>query len=136
MAGNAGKGREAGSRNRKTVTVQALVDDGETPVAFGLRLMRDDSLPPDLRLHGARLAAPYVHSKPAPEGEKVKLDLPDTTTVDGVGKASAAILSAVASGSIAVETGRNLVAILDAHRKGLELVEIERRIAALEQGKT
>ena len=135
MSGNAGKGREAGSRNRRTLALLELAEQGETPCAFALRVMRDDAQPHPFRVEAARIAAPYVHSKPAPEGEKVKLDLPDTTTVDGVGKASAAILSAVASGSIAVETGRNLVAILDSHRKGLELVEIERRIAALEKGK-
>lgn len=129
-------GRQPGTRNKRTLAAHSLAVIGETPVEFGLRLMRDDTLPPDLRLHGARLAAPYVHSKPVPEGEKVKLDLPDTTTIDGISKASAAILAAVALGSIAVSTGRDLVAILDSHRKGLELVNIEHRLAALEKGKS
>ena len=67
MAGNAGKGRAAGSRNRRTLALQELAEQGETPCAFALRIMRDDSQPQEVRIAAAKIAAPYVHPRPQPE---------------------------------------------------------------------
>jgi len=68
MSGNAGRGRPPGSRNKLTADTLALVSDGRTPVAFALEIMNDESKSMDLRLNAARIAAPYLHSKPQPEG--------------------------------------------------------------------
>jgi hypothetical protein len=132
MAGNAGMGRPLGARNRRTNDALALAGEGDTPVQFGLRIMRDETQPIDLRLHGARIAAPYIHPRPVPLGESVEIKLPDTTTPEGVTEASAEILRAVAEGDISVSIGRDLVAIVDSHRKNIELTDIEARLKALE----
>jgi hypothetical protein len=73
--GNAGKGREAGSRNKRTLALMELAEEGETPCAFALRIMRDAEKPDDIRMHAARLAAPYIHPKPQPEPRYVTLEL-------------------------------------------------------------
>ena len=63
----------------------------------------------------------------------VKLSLPDTTTPDGVDAASSAILQAVARGEIAPSVGRVVSDMIEARRRAVEVVELERRVAALEQ---
>jgi hypothetical protein len=74
MAGNAGMGRPKGSRNWRTQDARELVGDGETPVAFGLRIMKDAAQPIEIQLHGARIAAPFIHPKPQPLDETIELD--------------------------------------------------------------
>lgn len=72
-------GRTKGTLNRKTVVRAALVDkaiaEGETPLEFMLKIMRDEKRPPkakpseliallSMRFEAAKAAAPYVHPKP------------------------------------------------------------------------
>ncbi len=135
MAGNAGLGRPKGSRNKATAELMALAAEGETPVEFGLRVMRDGEATMDQRLNAARFIAPYLHTRPAPSSEPVIVELPETETVDGVTKACAAVLRAVTGGKVAANIGRDLVSILDVQRKSLELLEIERRLETLERTK-
>ena len=131
--GNAGKGREAGSRNKRTVALMALAEEGETPGAFALRVMRDETKTDELRMHAARLAAPLVHPKPQPEPRYVTFELPDEIKdVESLVAAHATLLRSVASGDLSLEDARELSAILDNYRRGLELSDIEARLKALE----
>ena len=132
VTGHKTGGREAGTRNRRTEALLALAEAGETPCGFALRIMRDADQPIDIRLHGARIAAPYIHPKPYPLAETVTLDLPDTSTPEGVKKASAEILRAVANAEVPVSTGRDVMAIVDGHRRNIELIDIVARLEALE----
>jgi hypothetical protein len=69
-------GRPKGSRNKCTAELLALAAEGETPVEFGLRIMRDEGATLEQRLHAARFAAPYLHLRPAPVSQTVALELP------------------------------------------------------------
>ena len=130
---NAYKGRVPGARNKRTVALLELAEDGETPCAFALRIMRDDTQLPDLRMHAARLAAPFVHPKPQPEPRYVTFDLPDEIKdVESLVATHATLLRSVASGDLSLEDARELSAILDNYRRGLELSDIETRLKALE----
>src|SRR5580693_6724521 len=64
-------GRQRGTPNKKTLLKNAAVgaaavDPNITPLAFLLRLMRDDSLPLATRIDIAATAAPLFHAKPKP----------------------------------------------------------------------
>lgn len=136
VAGNAGKGREAGSRNKRTVALMALAEEGETPGAFALRIMRDETKTDDLRMHAARLAAPLVHPKPQPEPRYVTLDLPEEFgDAESLKSVHATLLRSIASGETSLEEARELSAILETHRKLVETVELETRIRKLEAAK-
>ena len=95
--------------------------------------MRDDEQTLDVRLHAARMVAPYLHARPAPAGEIIEFELPEAGTLKNVTEAVSAILKAVSQGVLSVTTGRDLVSMLDAQRKSIEMVEIEKRIEALER---
>lgn len=132
--GNAGKGREPGSRNKRTLALLELAEDGETPCAFALRIMRDDTQLPDLRIHAARLAAPFVHPKPQPEPRYVTFELPEEFgDAESLKKVHVILLRSIASGETSLEEAKELSAILEAHRRLVETVDLEERIARLEK---
>lgn len=126
-------GRAPGTRNRRTVELMALAEAGETPCAFALRIMRDDTQMQDIRLHAAKLAAPFVHPKPQPEPRIVSFDLPDVIDdADSLLKVHATLLKATADGVMALDEAREVSAILETHRRLMETVDLEARIARLE----
>lgn len=134
MAGNAGKGRGPGSRNKRTLAVMALAADGESPAAFAIRIMRDDAQPQDVRLHAARIAAPYVHPRPQPEPRMVAFDMPERINgSDGLLAIHESLLRATAAGTLALEDAKGISSMLETHRRLVETVELEERIIALER---
>ena len=134
MAGNTGKGRPPGSRNKLTLETLALVANGKTPVAFALEIMKDESKTMDLRLNAARIAAPYLHSKPQPEGRIVSFDLPeDIGTPAALVKIHADVLHAVARSEITLDEGKDISMMLETHRRTIETADLEERIAKLER---
>jgi hypothetical protein len=136
MAGNAGKGREAGSRNKRTVALFELAEAGETPCGFALRVMRDDSFGPLMRLTAARMAAPYIHPKPQPEARIVSFDLPEQITgTESLLGVHETLLRATATGDLALEDAKDISAMLETHRRLVETVDLEQRITRLEQEK-
>jgi hypothetical protein len=125
QSGNPG-GRPKGSLNKATLASQALLD-GEAEAltrkvvelakdgnSLALRLCLERILPP-------RKDRPITFTIPQLEGAQ---DLP---------QALKAILEAVAQGEITPGEGHTLTAMLDAYRKGLETVDHEARITALEK---
>jgi hypothetical protein len=125
MSGNAGMGRPKGSRNKWTEELLALAADGETPVEFGLRIMRDEKATLEQRLQAARFSAPFLHPRPPP-AEGAAFELPETDTVEGIARAAAAVLRAVADGRISATDGRHLVDVLDFQRLSLDRLVAER----------
>lgn len=66
-------------------------------------------------------------------GRMIALDLPDTSTVAGVTKAVAALVRAAALGAVTPGEANDLCGMLDVQRRTIELLEMETRLAALEQ---
>ena len=57
-------GREKGTPNRLTSDIRrAIVDSGETPLEYMVRVMRDENADPSRRDNMARAAAPYLHPR-------------------------------------------------------------------------
>lgn len=129
-----GAGRKAGSVNKRNAeVVAAALASGMTPLEYMLEVLRDEDADAGRRSWAAEKAAPYLHPRPVALEPTLTIDLPDTTTADGVGKAIDAVLAAVASGEIAPSQGQGLVALIEARRKAIETEELGARIAALEQ---
>ena len=132
--GNAGNGRRAGSRNKRTLALLDLVEDGETPCAFALRVMRDQEQPADVRMHAARIAAPYIHPRPQPEPRYVAFELPEKFgDTESLLQVHVTLLRSTADGDLSLDEARELSAILEAHRRLVETVELEARIKKLEE---
>ena len=134
-AGNAGNGRQAGSRNKRTLALMTLAEAGETPCAFALRVMRDEQQPADVRMHAARIAAPYIHPRPQPEPRYVSFELPEKLgDTESLLEVHVTLLRSTASGELSLDEARELSAIFETHRRLVETVDLEKRIKALETG--
>jgi hypothetical protein len=128
------KGRRPGCKNRLTRETLALAEGGETPCAFALRIMRDEQQALELRLNAARIAAPYLHPKPQPEGRVVVFDLPEEIgTAAALAKLHVNLLRAVGSGELALDEARDIITIIESHRRMIETVELEERLSRLEK---
>jgi hypothetical protein len=120
-----GNGRPAGSRNRASLAMEALLDgqaEALTAKAIELALEGDATA---LRLCLERLCPPRK-SRP------VQIELPEATDAAGVAGAQAAVVQAVAAGELTPDEGTTLGGLLEARRKALETTELEARIAAIE----
>lgn len=59
-------GRKKGTPNKRTAAQVAAAADGEMPLDYMLRVMRDHEADKDRRDRMAAAAAQYLHSKPFP----------------------------------------------------------------------
>ena len=103
-------GRPKGARNRATVAVETLIE-GEAE----------------------KLARKAVAL--ALDGDTVALELPKIEGAADVLAALSAVIAAVGEGRLTPEEGAAVAGVLEGGRKTIELVEIERRLVALEQKK-
>jgi phage terminase small subunit len=66
------------------------------------------------------------------DGRKLTLDLPDTSTADGVAKAQAAVVAAMGDGRMTPAEASVVASVLEARRRAIETLDHDRRLTALE----
>lgn len=81
----------------------------------------------------AAQAAPYVQPKPVPIDDPITLNIEAVATAADLVTAHDNLMLAVAQGEISPEQGAKVSAMLESRRKSIELLEMEKRIAAIEQ---
>ena len=129
-----GAGRPKGSVNQRTVDMLAdAATAGISPIEYMLRILRNDEADPKERAWAAEKAAPYLHPRPAPVPRPIRIELPDTSTVDGIRAGLQSIARSIANGEIAPVDGQGLIAVVEAQRKAIETDDILARLAKLEQ---
>lgn len=129
-----GAGRPRGSISQRASEIFAgAVSAGLTPVEYMLTMMRDETADDKSRAWAAEKAAPYIHPRPAPIARAIVIDLPDTSTLEGIKQALTRITAAVAAGEIAPSEGQSLAAVIEAQRKMLDTDDMLERIEALER---
>lgn len=128
-----GSGRPMGSltkRNRE-IASEALLS-GQTPLEFMLSIMRNEDAEPKDRQKAAESCAPFLHPRISTLDRTVELELPDTSTPDGISEAVDCVLKAVATGQIAPSEGQSVISVIDAKRKAFESSELLERIKRIE----
>jgi hypothetical protein len=121
-----GKGRPAGSRNKATIAMEALLDgEGDAIVRKTIELAMNGS-EAALRLCLERLISPR-------RDRLVRLRLPSDTTAEGTSNALGAVVKAVAQGEITPGEGVQMASLLEVRRKAIDTQELESRIAELER---
>lgn len=119
-------GKPKGARHKTTMAVQALLDgEAEALTRKCIDLAKEGDTTA-LRLCMERIA-------PATKSRPVQVDLPAIETADDVLKAQGATIEAMASGQITPEEAATIAGVLDAKRKAIETVQLEERVAKLEQ---
>jgi hypothetical protein len=118
-------GRPPGARNKATLAAEALLEgdvEGLTRAAIE-RALDGDVIA--LRLCLQRLV-PVMRSRP------VRLDLPAQATAEDVAAAMTAILRAMAAGEVSPSEAATMVSVVEAQRRTVETIDLERRIGRLE----
>jgi hypothetical protein len=120
------RGRPAGSRNKVTVAIETLM--GRYGEQVAARVVKR-------ACEGDMCASRLVLDRIAPprRGRPVHLKLPDIGDAAGLMAAHAAVLRAVAAGKLTPEEAEPLSAMLAAHSRVVENVELEARMKAIEE---
>ena len=120
-------GRPKGARHKTTLAMEAILDgeaEALTRKAVELAMSGDSTA---LRLCLERLA-------PARKSRTVKLELPRIETAADVGAAISAVVEAVAAGEIDPDEGATVAGVIEIKRRSLETVDMDERLARLEEG--
>ena len=123
--GPGNSGRPKGARHKSTMAIEALLE-GEAD-AIGRKCVEKalDGDSTALRLAMERLA-------PVRKGRPVKFTMPSVTSAADVVTAIGSVLHAVAAGELTPDEAATLSTVLEAKRRAIEIVEIERRVVELE----
>lgn len=120
------KGRPQGSRHKSTLAALVLL---EGQVEQLTQKCIDAALEGDtvaMRLCLERLV-------PTAKDRTIRLDLPSTATIEGVGQAFDVVMVALAEGEVAPSEASTIAAILEKRRVAIETRDLEERIRALEE---
>ena len=118
-------GKPKGARNAATIAAETLLDGEAEALArkcVELALAGDTTA---LRLCLERIL-------PTRKSRAVAFDLPDVNQAADLIPAFAAVVQAMASGTIAPDEAMTVAGVLEMKRKAIETVDIERRLAAIE----
>jgi len=119
-------GKPKGARHTTTLLAEKLMqDDAEKIVKAVIEAAGN----------GYMTAARMILDRicPAPKGRAIQFDLPNITSLGDLAPATAAIVSEMAAGKLTPDEASTVAGVLEFKRKALESLEIERRLAALEQ---
>jgi hypothetical protein len=116
-------GRPRGSKNRATLIAQALPEDWEAKV---LRAAYETARAGDPQL------LKFFVSKIMPRERLVSVDLPTMECADDQVKAMAAILRAIAEGSITPNEGAAMAAVINAQTRAIDVADVVKRLDTLE----
>lgn len=121
-----GPGRPVGSRNKATLLLDQLAE-GDAQAVLEKQL--------ELAKGGDQRAAEIVLSRvwPVRKGRTVNLSIPTLKSAPDIVAALGAVADAVAGGEITPDEGQAVASVLEVKRKAIETVDLEARIAALEQ---
>jgi hypothetical protein len=115
-----------GTRHRATLWIEAMSEgDREAIIAKVLKLARA----------GDRVALRMVVDRiePIRRGRPIAIDLPPIVVASDAVAAMAKIVATASAGKISPTEAMELSAMVDAARKSIELLDVERRLALLEE---
>lgn len=118
-------GRPSGSRNRRTLALEELIDgEIEAITRKAIEAAKDGDIT------AIRLVLDRV--LPPARSRSISIQMPLITDASSISSAQAEILNAVATGDLRLDEAESLSELLEARRRSLETVELEERIKRLE----
>jgi hypothetical protein len=120
------RGKPKGARHKATMLAEKLMqDDVEGIVNAVLTAARGGDMT------AARIVLDRI--APARKGRPVEFDLPTIGAPEDLIPTIEAVVSAMAAGELSPDEASAVAAVIEVQRRTIETVDIERRIAALEQ---
>jgi hypothetical protein len=127
------KGRQKGALDKVT-RLKAVIKNGEAPLEFLLRTMRDKKKPIGLRVTAATAAAPYVHAKapPAPKLNTKPFAIPPLRSIEDVKALMAETITKMLAGELDPEIVTTTNETLRAYIQAMIGFDVERMMLELE----
>ena len=119
-------GRPRGTRNKATLLALNLMEDAAAEITQAVITAARMGDLAAAKLVLERLAPP-LRERP------ISIELPDTSTTEGVSKAQQVIIDAVGKGELLPGEGSTLAALVESRRRALETDDLERRLSDLEE---
>jgi hypothetical protein len=119
-------GRPAGSRNQATLVAESIIGEHLAEVvATGCRKAKEGSVS----------AINTIISRAVPPARRrtVMVDLPEVVTIADLPAAHARVTRLFAAGEITDEEAARFATVLEAHRRALEVADLDQRVAAVEE---
>ena len=145
-AGSKTGGRKPGSPNKVTAETRARIEAQADPVGFLTSVMKGEAVERapakegdvacqiiptlDQSMTAARILADKL--VPSARGRKINLTFPPIETPADIVKGMGTVVNALAAGDITPDEAELVSRVLDRKRAAVDSVELERRIAALE----
>jgi hypothetical protein len=124
-------GRQKGTPNKATAEVRDLALEYGPAAIRELARLSEHAQSEAARVQACNAIIERAYGKSAP-GRPIVLELPDTSTADGVSRAVAAVIQSAAGGHISPAEASDFCALLETQRKVIELSELDVRLRALE----
>jgi hypothetical protein len=121
-------GRRPGARNRVTALAQRLMDADAEPVIVALIQAAKGGDVAAIKLVLERVA-------PLPRNRPVRFYMPAIETPADLGAAMTAVLQAAADAELTPDEATSIASLIETRRRMIEMLELEERIAALEQNR-
>jgi len=121
-------GRPPGARSRVTLLAQRMMDaDAEAVIQALLKAAKGGDT--------TAIRMVLERTAPLPRNRPVQFDVPAIETSAHLGEAMGAILQAAADGELTPDEAVSIASLIETRRRTIATVELEARIAKLEQGK-
>lgn len=110
---------------------EMLTANAQEAVQVYIKFLSDGD--PRVALKAAELVLDRAYGKVQPAAETVSFEVPENSgTAQGLLALHGAVINGVAAGEVPLSEARDLSAIIETHRKIVETIDLEARIAALE----
>ena len=120
-----GPGRPPGLRNKTTQLLDTIAKEGTERV---IRTVQDKAEKGDMYAAALMLARTWPRRK----GRPVEMDLPSVADTGGLVAAQAAVVAAMARGTLSPDEAVAVSSVLEIQRRAIETHDHERRISELE----
>ena len=121
-------GKPKGARNKATLAAEALLDgEAEVITRKAIEKAKEGDMAA-IRLCLERIL-PTIKSRP------IEIDLPPVETAEDITAAQGAVIAAMARGEITPDDASTVAGVLEAKRRAIETVELEKRLDILEKAK-
>ena len=118
-------GMPKGTRHRATMLAEKFMEDDAEDIVRAVVNAAKAGDPTAMRLCIERLA-------PLRKGRPITFDLPDIETASDITKAFCMIAKAMAAGEMTPDEAGTVATVIEAHRKAIEMAELEERVRKLE----
>jgi hypothetical protein len=124
-------GRKAGVPNKATAEVRSLAQEYGPAAIEQLAHLSTNAESEQARIAACNAILDRAYGR-SQIGQPIEIELPDTSTVEGINRALAVIVAATATAKLNPAEAQSICSVIEAQRKAVEIANLDVRIKRLE----